>query len=170
LTTPLDARAPAHAVTAFQEHGGDRKRTLVFAPTVRVATAMAEPFQSSGIAAESLASMAEFSRRRHARRSRATSTTPRCGQRRHAANHDRAREESTRSHRQIAQAQAPQLGRVAARRQGRVLPRADCRASTITGAAVRYNLALCAVANRLVGVLHACLMAGAWRTSQLVFA
>jgi superfamily II DNA or RNA helicase len=60
----LDADAPAHAVTAFREHGTDRKRALLFAPTVRVSRAMVHAFRSAGIAAEALHGDASVQERR----------------------------------------------------------------------------------------------------------
>jgi ATP-dependent helicase IRC3 len=50
----LDAQAPTHAVAAFLQHGADRRRALLFAPTVRVAHAMAEAFRAAGVPAEAL--------------------------------------------------------------------------------------------------------------------
>jgi ATP-dependent helicase IRC3 len=49
----LEANAPHHVVTAYQEHAPGRK-ALVFTPTVRLARDMAEAFQGAGIAAAAL--------------------------------------------------------------------------------------------------------------------
>jgi ATP-dependent helicase IRC3 len=49
----LDADAPVHVVQAYQDHAAGRK-ALVFTPTVQLAYAMRDAFQSAGIAAEGL--------------------------------------------------------------------------------------------------------------------
>ena len=49
----MHANAPAHVVAAYQEHAAGRK-TLVFTPTVDLAHAMAESFESAGVRAEAL--------------------------------------------------------------------------------------------------------------------
>jgi ATP-dependent helicase IRC3 len=49
----LEADAPQHVVTAYQEHAPGRK-ALVFTPLVKVAHEMAAAFQQEGVAAEAL--------------------------------------------------------------------------------------------------------------------
>src|SRR5215468_10736709 len=52
-TLLLAANAPAQVLAAFQAHAADRK-ALLFTPTVALAYAMAETFQTAGIPAEAL--------------------------------------------------------------------------------------------------------------------
>jgi superfamily II DNA or RNA helicase len=49
----LDANAPEHVVSAYQEHASDRK-ALLFTPTVKMAYEMAGAFNAAGIAAAAI--------------------------------------------------------------------------------------------------------------------